>query len=93
MLNSILLTALLGIASTIGYMTVEQGQSLSGIQSTLADHTRYFDELNPIIKDAAVMGRRLDDIDKRGDRFEAHLDATDHRVDGLEAMHRWSPPR
>lgn len=97
-LNTLLLTAVVGVAGFIGVNVVQQGQVLSGIQSTLADHSKYFDELIPIIKDAAVMTRRLDDQDKRDDRIEAHLDATDKRVDSIvtanqnpASAYKWSP--
>lgn len=86
MLNSLLFTAILGVAGTIGYMTVQQGETLSRVESKLEDHTKYFEKIDPVISAAAVAARRMDDEDRRGDRIESHLDATDKRVDLLERL-------
>ena len=86
MLNSLLFTAILGVASTIGYMTIQQGNTLARVESKLEDHSKYFEKIDPVISAAAVATRRMDDEDRRGDRIETHLESTDHRVDVLERL-------
>ena len=82
------LLILISIAGYLGAMTIQESNALARVESELESHSKYFEKVDPVISAAAVAVRRMDDEDKRGDRMETHLEATDRRVDVLESHER-----